>query len=43
MPPKKIVIGQRVNPQKVQRAKELRRQMTPEEKILWRALRTKFQ
>jgi very-short-patch-repair endonuclease len=40
MPPKNIVIGQKVNPQKVQRAKELRRQMTPEEKILWGALRT---
>jgi hypothetical protein len=29
-----IVIGQKVTPVKVQRAKELRRQMTQEEKIL---------
>ncbi|MBH8571925.1 DUF559 domain-containing protein [Nostocaceae cyanobacterium CENA369] len=34
-----IVIGQKVNPVKLQRAKELRRQMTPEEKILWQHLR----
>ncbi|RCJ28503.1 restriction endonuclease [Nostoc minutum NIES-26] len=34
-----IVIGQKLNPIKVQRAKELRRQMTPEEKILWQHLR----
>jgi very-short-patch-repair endonuclease len=39
MPSKNIVIGQKVNPQKVQSAWELRRLMTPEEKILWRALR----
>ena len=35
-----IVIGQRVDPVKVQRAKELRRQMTSEETILWQQLRT---
>ncbi|NES17563.1 MAG: DUF559 domain-containing protein [Symploca sp. SIO3E6] len=34
-----IVIGQKVSSTKVQRAKELRRQMTPEEKILWQYLR----
>ncbi|WP_313954520.1 hypothetical protein [Aulosira sp. FACHB-615] len=30
-----IVIGQTINPNKIQIAKELRRQMTPAEKILW--------
>jgi very-short-patch-repair endonuclease len=34
-----IVIGQKVTPVKVQRAKELRRQMTQEEKKLWQHLR----
>ncbi|HEY9831751.1 MAG TPA: endonuclease domain-containing protein [Stenomitos sp.] len=34
-----IVIGQKVTPVKIQRAKELRRQMTQEEKILWQHLR----
>jgi very-short-patch-repair endonuclease len=34
-----IVIGQKVTPIKIQRAKELRRQMTQEEKILWQHLR----
>jgi very-short-patch-repair endonuclease len=34
-----IVIGQKVTPVKVQRTKELRRQMTQEEKILWQHLR----
>lgn len=34
-----IVIGQQVTPVKVQRAKELRRQMTQEEKLLWQHLR----
>ena len=34
-----IVIGQKVTPIKIQRAKELRRQMTQEEKILWQYLR----
>jgi very-short-patch-repair endonuclease len=34
-----IVIGQKVTSVKVQRAKELRRQMTQEEKILWQHLR----
>lgn len=34
-----IVIGQKVDPVKAQRARELRQKMTPAEKILWRALR----
>jgi very-short-patch-repair endonuclease len=34
-----IVIGQKVTSVKVQRTKELRRQMTQEEKILWQYLR----
>jgi very-short-patch-repair endonuclease len=34
-----IVIGQKVTSVKVQRAKELRHQMTQEEKILWQYLR----
>ncbi|MBE9206304.1 DUF559 domain-containing protein [Nostoc sp. LEGE 06077] len=33
-----IVIGQKINPNKMQLAKELRRQMTPAEKILWQHL-----
>ena len=36
----KIVQGQHVDPVKLQRAKELRRQMTPAEAMLWAALRT---
>jgi very-short-patch-repair endonuclease len=39
MPAKNIVIGQRVASDKIQLAKELRRRMTPEEKILWQCLR----
>jgi len=43
-PPRKegtrnIVIGQNITSAKLQRAKELRHQMTPEEKILWQHLR----
>src|SRR5262245_54310762 len=34
-----IVIGQAVDSVKVQRAKELRKEMTPEEKVLWQHLR----
>ncbi|BAB73222.1 endonuclease domain-containing protein [Anabaena sp. FACHB-709] len=34
-----IVIGQKINPDKMHRAKEFRRQMTPAEKILWQHLR----
>jgi len=40
MPIKNIVTGQRVTKEKLQRAKELRREMTPAEKILWEELRT---
>lgn len=36
----KIVIGQSITSAKQQRAKELRQNMTPEEKILWQHLRT---
>jgi very-short-patch-repair endonuclease len=37
--PHNIVRGQKVNPDTIQRAKELRRAMTPQEKILWQELR----
>ncbi|MGQ0602524.1 MAG: endonuclease domain-containing protein [Anaerolineales bacterium] len=40
MPARNIVIGQKVDPIKAQRTRELRRAMTPEEKALWQALRT---
>ncbi len=40
MSPKNIVIGQKVTLEKVARAKELRRDMTEEEAILWQRLRT---
>ena len=39
MPLKNIVTGQKVTQEKLQRAKELRREMTPTEKILWEELR----
>ena len=39
MPAKNIVIGQKVNPVKVQRAKDLRREMTDAERVLWQRLR----
>lgn len=39
MTPKNIVIGQKINPEKAVRAKELRRNMTEAEKILWERLR----
>jgi very-short-patch-repair endonuclease len=39
MPVKNILPGQRVTKEKQQRAKELRRDMTPAEKILWNELR----
>lgn len=39
MPVKHIIPGQRVTKEKLQRAKELRRDMTPAEKILWQELR----
>jgi very-short-patch-repair endonuclease len=40
MPVRNIVIGQKITSEKHQRAKELRQNMTPEEMLLWRALRT---
>ena len=39
MPVKNIIPGQRVSKEKLQRARELRRDMTPAEKILWQELR----
>lgn len=39
MPVKNIIQGQTVTKEKLQRAKELRRDMTPAEKILWQELR----
>ncbi len=39
MPVKNIIPGQRVTKEKLQRAKDLRRDMTPAEKILWQELR----
>ena len=39
MPVKNIVRGQRVSTQRLERAKEMRREMTPAEKILWKRLK----
>jgi very-short-patch-repair endonuclease len=39
MPIKNIIPGQRVTKVKLQRAKELRSDMTPAEKVLWQELR----
>lgn len=39
MPIKNIIPGQRVTKEKLQRARELRHDMTPAEKILWQELR----
>lgn len=39
MPVKNIIPGQRVTKEKLQRSRELRREMTPAEKILWEELR----
>jgi len=39
MPIKNIIPGQRVTKEKLNRARELRREMTPAEKILWNELR----
>ncbi len=41
MPASGVVRGQKVNPKKAQRAKALRRTMTPEERILWEHLRAR--
>lgn len=34
-----IIPGQKINPEKLQRARELRCESTPAEKVLWQALR----
>jgi very-short-patch-repair endonuclease len=39
MPVKNIIPGQRITKEKLHRAKELRHEMTPAEKILWNELR----
>ena len=39
MPVKNIIPGQRVTKEKVERSRELRREMTPAEAILWQELR----
>jgi len=39
MPVKNIVRGQKVSAEMLERAKELRREMTPAEKILWKHLK----
>lgn len=41
MKPRNIIIGQKVTPEKIKRAKELRQNMTSAEKILWEHLRAK--
>ena len=38
-PPRGIVRGQRIEPEKLARAKALRREMTPQEATLWQRLR----
>ena len=40
MPVRNTVIGQKITSEKRQRAKELRKDMTPAEVLLWRELRT---
>ena len=41
MPVKNIIPGQKVTKEKLERAKELRREMTPAEKLLWKEVRAK--
>lgn len=41
MPIKNIIPGQRVTKEKLERARELRREMTPAEKLLWQEVRAK--
>jgi very-short-patch-repair endonuclease len=41
MPVKNIIPGQKVTKEKLLRAKELRREMTPAEKLLWQEVRAK--
>ncbi|MBE9144309.1 endonuclease domain-containing protein [Planktothrix mougeotii] len=36
---KNIIVGQKITSEKYQRSKQLRQEMTPEEKILWEQLR----
>jgi len=40
MPVKNIVTDQKIDPEKLRRARELRREMTPAERRLWQALRS---
>jgi very-short-patch-repair endonuclease len=39
MPVKNIIPGQKVSKKKLQRSRELRREMTPAEKLLWKEIR----
>ena len=39
MPVQNIIPGQKINPEKRERARELRREMTSAEKMLWQELR----
>jgi very-short-patch-repair endonuclease len=39
MPARNVVIGQKIDSAKVRLAKQLRRNMTPAERLLWQALR----
>jgi very-short-patch-repair endonuclease len=41
MPIKNIIPGQRVTKEKLERSRELRREMTPAEKLLWQEVRAK--
>jgi len=41
MPIKNIIPGQRVTKEKLERARELRREMTPAERLLWQEVRAK--
>jgi len=41
MPVKNIIPGQKVTKEKLERAKELRREMTPADKLLWQEVRAK--
>jgi very-short-patch-repair endonuclease len=41
MPIKNIIPGQRVTKEKLERSRELRREMTPAEKCLWQEVRAK--
>jgi very-short-patch-repair endonuclease len=43
MPVKNIIPGQKVTKEKLERARELRREMTPAEKLLWQQVRAKKQ